>query len=189
VRGTEDLLEGFRAGSGEAIAEVLAQVEEVVGWYRWGIPVQDRGEVAQTVLVDLLKVVRTPLAIRRSFPALVGSIAMRRCVDWRRAQSRKTEALPEMSAPPQDDPENQLAARSRLEIASRALCQLPPAYRELIRLRLEEGLSYQEIAAKQGRSEDAVRQQWHTCVTKARHIVDGLLKGSGRPRSGTRSTT
>jgi RNA polymerase sigma-70 factor (ECF subfamily) len=55
-----------------------------------------------------------------------------------------------------------------------AVERLPPDYREVVRLRHEEGLTYEEIGRRLGRSDEAIRKLW----TRAIVLLKELLKGS-----------
>ena len=57
-------------------------------------------------------------------------------------------------------PSHRAAAREEASHLLETLDRLPPAQREILRLRHFEGLSHAEIAARLDLSPDAVRQKW-----------------------------
>jgi RNA polymerase sigma factor (sigma-70 family) len=54
----------------------------------------------------------------------------------------------------------------------RALGQLPPHYREVIRLRTEEKKSFDEVARLTGRTPDAARMAWGRAVRRLQSLLD-----------------
>jgi RNA polymerase sigma-70 factor (ECF subfamily) len=71
-------------------------------------------------------------------------------------------------------PSSVVAADEEARRLRAAVERLPPDYREVVRLRHEEGLSYEEIGRRLGRSDEAVRKLW----TRAIVLLKELLKGS-----------
>lgn len=65
-------------------------------------------------------------------------------------------------------PSGHAMARERLEELERALERLPEDYRQLIRWRYQEELSFEEIARRLERSENAVRKLWFRAVERLR---------------------
>ena len=61
---------------------------------------------------------------------------------------------------PQSSPSQQAARRERAELLAEALDTLPETYREVIVLRNIEGLSFSDVAARLGRTEDSVKNIW-----------------------------
>lgn len=63
---------------------------------------------------------------------------------------------------------------SRKEMEARllqAISQLPEHYRETLRLRHSEGLSFQEIALQMGRTVDSVQKIWVRALAQLRELV------------------
>ena len=65
---------------------------------------------------------------------------------------------PDVSLPP--TPSQRVASREEASLLMEALDRLPSEHREVLVLRQFDGLSHAAIAARMGRSEDAVRQMW-----------------------------
>ncbi len=72
----------------------------------------------------------------------------------------------------------------RLALRDRILDRLPDCDRELLHLRIQEDLGYQEIAELQHRAYDAVRRHWCDCMKRVAKIRDQLLRDPRR-RFGT----
>lgn len=71
-------------------------------------------------------------------------------------------------------PGSELAAREQVALMFQAVKQLPEHYREGLRLRHEEGRSFEEIGARTGRSAEAARKLWARAV----ELLKELLKPS-----------
>ena len=91
-------------------------------------------------------------------PAAYGSMLMRNlCID--RIRRRKPSApLTEVTlekAPPDEE----LERKESLSMVSEAMAKLPPGQQKLLRLRVLQGLSYEEISKKTGLSSLNIRVQ------------------------------
>jgi len=69
-------------------------------------------------------------------------------------------------------PSQQTHRRELAAIVADQLAQLPKAYREIIVLRNLEGVPFDEIAAKLGKTSGAVRVMWVRALTKLQQISD-----------------
>ncbi len=76
---------------------------------------------------------------------------------------------------PQSSPSQQAARRERAELLVGALDRLPPAYREVIVLRNLEGLSFADVAARMGRTEDSVKNIWLRALNRLRRMLGDLI--------------
>jgi RNA polymerase sigma-70 factor, ECF subfamily len=76
---------------------------------------------------------------------------------------------------PQSSPSQQAARRERAELLSEALETLPGSYREVIVLRNIEGLSFGEVAARMGRSEDSVKNIWLRALDRLRRTLGDVI--------------
>ena len=63
-------------------------------------------------------------------------------------------------------PSQQVAAGEQADRVQRAMAALPEEYRRVLRLRYEEGLPFDEVAARMGRSPNAVRKLWARAVER-----------------------
>jgi RNA polymerase sigma-70 factor (ECF subfamily) len=76
---------------------------------------------------------------------------------------------------PQSSPSQQASRRERAELLAEALQTLPSAYREVIVLRNLEGLSFADVAARMGRTEDSVKNIWLRALSRLRRMLGDLL--------------
>jgi RNA polymerase sigma-70 factor (subfamily 1) len=64
------------------------------------------------------------------------------------------------------------------ELCERALSRLPALHVQVIRMRIEENLSFEEIARRTGRTSEAARQIWRRAVAEVRREVSGPHQGA-----------
>jgi RNA polymerase sigma-70 factor (ECF subfamily) len=70
-------------------------------------------------------------------------------------------------------PSGQAMAREQAETVLQALNRLPDDYRQVIVWRYQEGRSFEEIAEKLGRSENAARKLWFRAVERLEEDMKG----------------
>jgi len=74
----------------------------------------------------------------------------------------------------QSSPSAQASRREQAVILADAIGGLPPDYREVIILRQLEGLSFPQVAARMGRSEDSVKNLWARALARLRRSLEVL---------------
>jgi len=99
-----------------------------------------------------------------NFRAWLFRIAHNNFVNLRRAAARRRDALPEDLPAPGDGPAEQAALGEERALLARAVRELPDDFRAAFLLRIEEGLSFRQIASILGLTEETAR--WR--VFKAR---------------------
>src|SRR5262249_48688756 len=82
-------------------------------------------------------------------------------------------------AEPAPSPRASGSRRERDDLLREAVEGLPEHYREVVRLHNLEGVSFEEIAQRQGKSVSAVRQLWG----RALEMLADLLENPHEPRS------
>lgn len=111
------------------------------------------------------------------FAAFVHGITSHKVADALRASYRDrtsaTDVLPER-ADPSAGPEAAALARERAEHARALLDRLPPAHRELLLLRVVQGLSAEDAGAALGMSAGAVRVAQHRALARLRTLAAGV---------------
>lgn len=115
-------------------------------------------DVAQDVLLALHKGLdgfenREP----RAFMAWIFTVAENRIRDAAKHFAAKKRQLPEPRCFDQSSPSSIVSRAEQLDRVRAAVLQLPPDYREVLRLRSFEEKSYPETAKALGRSEGATR--------------------------------
>jgi RNA polymerase sigma-70 factor, ECF subfamily len=71
----------------------------------------------------------------------------------------------------QNSPSQEAVCREQSVLLADALEQLTPAYREVIILSHLEGLGFQEVAQRMGRSVDSVKNLWARALNKLRRVL------------------
>ena len=136
------------------------------------VPAAEAADLVQEVFMTAiagLDGVRDPAR----FPGWLMTIARNRATDWLRERAARppsggdADQLDEVAAPPR--------AGAQLEAAEAlaAIRRLPEAYRETLLMRLAEGMSGPEIAARTGLDPGSVRVNLHRGMKLLREILDG----------------
>ena len=128
-------------------------------------------DLTQETFVKVLGAIRS-FRPGSNFRAWIFRIGHNNFVNQKRAERHATQQLPEDAASsevggPVDAAEN----REALEIVGRAVAELPVDFRKALLLRVEEGLSFREVAKVLGTTEETAR--WR--VFKARQRLMSTL--------------
>jgi RNA polymerase sigma-70 factor (ECF subfamily) len=86
---------------------------------------------------------------------------------------RSSRALERSLAAPHSTPSQQAALREQAVLLADALRRLPDDYREVIILSHLEGLSFQEVATRMGRTLDSVKNLWARALARLRRALGG----------------
>lgn len=78
----------------------------------------------------------------------------------------------------QSSPSQQASRRERAVLLANALQRLPDDYREAIVLRHFELLSFPEVAARMGRTEDSVKKLWARALARLRAALESVMEDS-----------
>lgn len=166
-----DLLGGFRRGEAAATRQVIAWAREAVRAGAFRLTTEDQEDVAQAVLIDLLRAVRSPgFVLRKPLRAFVRHVAAARAIDALRRRRPTLELDPDLAAAT-PSPYEELLSRDREALLRWALQQLGSTCRDLIRLHYDERLSYSEIAVRLRVNESTLRGRMFQCLRRAREIV------------------
>jgi RNA polymerase sigma-70 factor (ECF subfamily) len=160
------LAEAARAGDEAAFAELYrAHLRMVHGVLLARVPRTDVDDLAQDVFLTAWRRIdslREPAA----FPGWLATIARNHATDHLRQRPADADALPEHLPAPGSDGH---MARAALD----AIRALPEAYRETLVLRLVEGMTGPEIAARTGLTEGSVRVNLHRGMKLLRARLEG----------------
>jgi RNA polymerase sigma-70 factor, ECF subfamily len=96
-----------------------------------------------------------------------------------RAATLSVPLDPALPSDAQDPAAATLAADDRRALA-RAVAELPPRQREVVRLRIYEELSYSEIARLTGSNENAAKVNFHHALKRLRRVLNERAAGSAR---------
>ena len=141
-------------------------------FYRMAFYMLENEADAQDAVQDLyLKLwgLRDHLELIRE-PSAYGAMMLKRlCIDRIRSRKPAAELAENMAvkAPPDED----LARREEWQSVEKAIQQLPPGQRKLIRLRLLQGLSYEEIEKETGLSGLNIRVQVSLARKKLKKVL------------------
>ena len=156
-----------RAGDRQAFGELYQGYARMVhGLLLARVPPADADDLAQEVFLQAWRELRK-LRDDAAFGGWLAQIARNRARDhFRRA--RPQDELPESLAAPGGVSQEQ-EARAALT----AIQELPEAYRETLLLRLVEGMTGPEIAARTGLTPDSVRVNLHRGMKLLRERLKG----------------
>ena len=138
------------------------------------VPFSDVDDLVQDVFVQALPRLNTLREVSR-FPGWLASIARNRATDFHR-RAKPNEEFDEDSASAQIEPAV-LAIRHSSHSSAEAhavldaIRSLPEAYREPLILRLVEGMTGPEIAARTGLTHGSVRVNLHRGMLQLREIL------------------
>ena len=168
------------AGDPAAVEQLLVRLRPGIGRYcraRLGRTDGSYGsadDVAQETCMAVVKALPRYRDTGTPFSAFVHGITSRKVSDALRAcyrdRSASTERVPE-HADPAAGPEDAWLAAEGTARARALLEQLPPAHRELLLLRIVQGLSAQEAGAALGMTAGAVRVAQHRALTRLRSLA------------------
>lgn len=175
--GTERLVQRAQAGDRAACEALYWEFVRTVHGIALAIGGRDvADDVTQEVFLQAfgkLGELRDPAA----FPGWLCTAARRASIDRQRAEARRPAAeLPELAGR-EPSPADSYATKSAADRALACLLRLPEAYRETLTLRLVEGLSGPEIAARTGMTHGSVRVN----LTRGMALLRPLLTEAGLP--------
>ena len=164
-------IEAARAGDAAAFTVLYHRYARMVhGILLARVPPGEVDDLAQDVFLSALRRLRS-LRDLRAFGGWLAAIARNRAIDYHRLLRQTVELdervafAPDTTAPDTGDFE----ARAALE----AVRSLPEAYRETLILRLVEGMSGAEIAARTGLTPASVRVNLHRGMKMLRARLGG----------------
>lgn len=176
----DDLLKRLLDGNAAAATQVTRWAAESVRARAYGLAAADQEDIAQTVLLEVLRAARKPdFALQKPLRAFVRHVAAARCVDALRRR-RPTVPLDDglmgpIASPYDDLLRNEEAARVRW-----ALQQLGEACRRLIDEHFGLSRTYGEIARREAVSESTLRGRMFQCLKRAREYAAAWRRNSGQ---------
>jgi RNA polymerase sigma factor (sigma-70 family) len=164
----------FAGGDDGAIAAATALVTRVVAQRGYFIPPDDRPDVIQETMVDLVEALRgRTFGSDAEFSGFVRTVSYRRCVDWIRKNRKREPLRPRILEAV--DPDHELLAKERRLLAGEVVSRLGDPCRELLSLHVL-GSTYAELAAQFDRSEGALRTKAYECLKQARLLLERLQR-------------
>jgi RNA polymerase sigma factor (sigma-70 family) len=164
-------LTAFLAGEPGTLALARRVIELVAVTH--GIPASDREDIVQTTLMQALEKAREPgFQLEIGLKAFLRKVAHCRCVDWRRERKRRrTEPIPPDIHSHRPGPDDVFLRNERLRRATKAMESLSPSCRRLIKLVIQDNLTYAQVAEMTSKDEGALRVQMCHCLKKLRGLL------------------
>lgn len=175
-----DLVDRARAGEPRAVEELLAHVRQFVHRYsrarlcRLPSGQELAEDAAQDVCVAVLDALPRYIDTGRPFEAFVQTIASRRVADVLRASYRSPLCVAEIPDEADQAPTPDLAVVrvDEAERALRLLDSLTDQQRTLVRLKVEDELTAEQVATVMDMTPGAVRVAQHRALRRLRNLVE-----------------
>jgi len=169
------LLQDFLEGKAAAHRQVAVWAQPVIASPRFGIPRDEHEDILQETLRSLFVTAsRLDFVLGSNLPAFVRKIAAARCVDWLRWMGRertRNEKLKSENTPARSEEDPDWMKRDEGRRAWRAVQKLDPQCRTLIRRRLANHLSYEEISRMTDVNVHTLRSRFFQCIKKLRRLL------------------
>jgi RNA polymerase sigma-70 factor (ECF subfamily) len=166
------LIHSAKAGDRQAFAVLVERYWDRL--YRWLFHLTHHRHSAEDLAQETLLKAFANLSRFKSgtnFRAWLFRIAYNNFVNHWRGPNRTRQSFPNYLPCREEGPAEQAISRETLEMLARAIGRLPADYRAAFLLRVEQGLSFQQIAEIVGIKEETAR--WR--VFKARQKLMGVL--------------
>lgn len=166
------LIHSAQQGDRQAFAVLVERYWDRL--YRWLYHLTHNRHAAEDLVQETFLKAMAGLAGFRSgsnFHAWLFRIAYNSFVNQWRAAERSRQPFPHQLPARNDGPVERLLSQEALQMLARAVGRLPSDYRAAFLLRVEQGLSFHEIAEVLGVKEETAR--WR--VFKARQKLMGVL--------------
>lgn len=168
-----DWIQAAQGGDRGAFAQLVELYWDRL--YRWLYHLtRDRHSAEDLTQETFLKALAALGSFRSgsNFRAWIFRIGHNNFVNRKRAERRTRVALPDdVAASSVGNTESQVENKEALEAVNRAIAELPSEFRSALLLRVEEGLSFREVAKVMGITEETAR--WR--VFKARQKLVKVL--------------
>jgi RNA polymerase sigma-70 factor, ECF subfamily len=177
-----DLVQRYLAGDMTAFDELMIRYERQIYrvCYRFVENRDDAMDLAQEVFIKAFEHLAT---FRResSLKTWLYRIAMNHCINHVKKHSREFVEVTEYTGSTRESVQSELEDRERREHFRRLVKQLPPKQKAILELRINEQLSYEEIATISGRSVSTIKASVFFALEKLRKLVkDPELKKARR---------
>jgi len=168
-----ELIRRWREGDGTAATQLVERHAPALARFVAGEG--ERNETEEVVQDTFVRAFGAIDSFRgeSAFRTWLFTIARRLLMDRRRAErrSRMVATVDEGDAVTQFDALDSMVADESMTRVRRAMEALSPKQREVFRLRVEQGLSYREIADLIGTTEGAARVHYHNAMRAVKEAV------------------
>ncbi len=166
------LVERYLAGDTTAFDEIMIRYERQIYrvCYRFVENRDDAMDLAQEVFIKAFEHLST---FRResSLKTWLYRIAMNHCINHVKKHSQEFVEVSEYTGSIQASTQVQLEDREQREHFRRMVKRLPPKQKAILELRINEQLSYEEIAKMSGRSVSTIKASVFFALEKLRKLV------------------
>jgi RNA polymerase sigma-70 factor, ECF subfamily len=167
-----ELVERYRAGDTAAFDEIMVRYERQIYriCYRFVENREDAMDLAQEVFIKAFEHLAT---FRResSLKTWLYRIAMNHCINHVKKHSQEFVEVTEYTGSVNSRVQDQLEDREQREHFRRLVKLLPPKQKAILEMRINEQLSYEEIAKISGRSISTIKASVFFALEKLRKLV------------------
>lgn len=169
-----ELIRRWRSGEGGAATRLVERHAGALA--RFVAASGERSEVDEVVQDTFVRAFGAIDSFRgdSAFRTWLFTIARRLILDRRRAErrSRTVASVEDGDAATQYDALDSMVADESLARVRQAVNSLSPRQREVFTLRVEQGLSYRDIAGLTGGTEGAARVHYHNAMRAVKEFLD-----------------
>jgi RNA polymerase sigma-70 factor (ECF subfamily) len=167
-----ELVERYLAGDTAAFDEIMVRYERQIYrvCYRFVENREDALDLAQEVFIKAFEHLAT---FRResSLKTWLYRIAMNHCINHVKKHSQEFVEVTEYTGSVHSRVQDQLEEREQREHFRRLVKLLPPKQKAILEMRINEQLSYEEIARMSGRSISTIKASVFFALEKLRKLV------------------
>jgi RNA polymerase sigma-70 factor (ECF subfamily) len=175
------LVDRYLAGDPTAFDELMIRHERRIYClcYRFVKNREDAMDLAQEVFIKAFEHLKS---FRResSLKTWLYRIAMNHCINHSEKHSQQLVELNEYTSSVRPSVQSQLEDHEELDYFHRLVKYLPPKQKAILELRINEQLSYEEIAQISGRSISTIKASVFFALKKLRKLVKDPRKGPGK---------
>ena len=173
-----DLVEKYLNGDKETHRQVEKCLDSAFGNWRGRLD-GDRDDIKSDVRIKLLRSLKDPnFVLSSGLLQYVRQVANHTCIDYYRANKRwSVKEIEEFELPYHEASAEDLMEKAQsLKISLRVWRLASEECRQIWTMVLREGLNYDEIAGRVGKTEGYIKWRIHKCREAARHDLEALEK-------------
>jgi RNA polymerase sigma-70 factor (ECF subfamily) len=169
-----ELIERWKAGDSRAATALVSRHADALA--RFAVSTGERSEIEELVQDTFVRAFSSIDSFRgeSSLRTWLFTIERRLILDRRRAERRQRYTVPvePSDAVTEFDALDSLLAEEAESRVRKAVDSLSPTQREVFSLRVEQGMSYREIAEIAGTTEGAARVHYHNAMRAVKEFLE-----------------
>lgn len=169
-----ELIERWKAGDSRAATELVSRHADALA--RFAVSSGERWEIEELVQDTFVRAFASIDSFRgeSSLRTWLFTIERRLMLDRRRSEKRQRMTVPvePVDAVTEYDALDSLLAEEAESRVRKAMDALTPTQREVFSLRVEQGMSYREIADIAGTTEGAARVHYHNAMRAVKEFLE-----------------